>query len=39
LLRIPLGNDTGAMMRSKGKEYLDTADEWEDVWSSTDIVE
>lgn len=36
-LRLPLGTDTGATMRAKAIELRDTADEWEDVWSSTDF--
>lgn len=39
LLRLPLGSDTGGQMRKFAKELADTADYYEEVWSSTDFKE
>ena len=38
-LRLPLGSDTGAGMRSRAKEFADTADHYEAIWKSTDFTD
>lgn len=37
LLRLPLGSDTGAVMRGLSEELKRTADYYENVWRSTDF--
>lgn len=37
LLRLPLGSDTGGMMRTVSTELAKTADYYEDIWKSTDF--
>jgi len=37
LLRLPLGTDSGTMMRDVSKVYAETADYYETIWKSTDF--
>ena len=37
LLRLPLGSDTGVMMREVGANLAKTAEYYEDIWKSTDF--
>jgi len=37
LLRLPLGSDTGAALRSKAQQLTDIADHYEEIWKSTDF--
>ena len=39
LLRLPLGSDTGAQLRDSARGLLETADEYEEIWKSTDFVD
>ncbi|KAL3456398.1 hypothetical protein BJX64DRAFT_296699 [Aspergillus heterothallicus] len=39
LLRLPLGTDTGAVMKQHAAELNETAAHYEDIWSSTDFKE
>lgn len=39
LLRLPLGSDTGSMMKQYSAELGETATQYEDVWKSTDFKE
>ncbi|CZR62968.1 related to short chain oxidoreductase/dehydrogenase [Phialocephala subalpina] len=39
LLRLPLGSDCGTMMRGYAEDLRETADEYEEIWRSTDFVE
>ncbi|EPS39748.1 hypothetical protein H072_6479 [Dactylellina haptotyla CBS 200.50] len=39
LLRLPLGTDTGAVMKELSEDLAKTAAYYEDVWSSTDFEE
>ncbi|KAL5357089.1 hypothetical protein BJX96DRAFT_143888 [Aspergillus floccosus] len=39
LLRLPLGTDTGALMKQHAAELAETAAYYEEVWSSTDFKE
>lgn len=37
MLRLPLGSDTGAVMRGLAEEFMETLREYEDIWKSTDF--
>ncbi|KAL7940819.1 hypothetical protein V8C42DRAFT_361673 [Trichoderma barbatum] len=39
LLRLPLGTDTGSMMKQFASELSETAEYYEEVWKSTDFKE
>jgi NAD(P)-dependent dehydrogenase (short-subunit alcohol dehydrogenase family) len=39
LLRLPLGSDTGAQLRDSARELIETANEYEEIWKSTDFLE
>jgi hypothetical protein len=38
-LRLPLGSDTGKVMRELSEELAATVEEYEEVWGSTDFRE
>jgi NAD(P)-dependent dehydrogenase (short-subunit alcohol dehydrogenase family) len=39
LIRLPLGSDTGGAMKKLSSDLMETADKYEDIWSSTDFKE